>query len=553
MKILRLVILLLPFYCSAQTTKCFIQFTDKNNNPFSISNPSAFLSQRALDRRNLKHVPIEENDLPVNPDYIDSVISKGAILFTKSKWFNGITVQADSATRVAIATLPFVQHVRSVNRLQSNIEDEKAIRNKFELPVKIDPNNLFRTQSYSYGQGYDQIHIMNGEYLHDIGFHGENMIIAILDAGFYHANVLRPFDSLYANNQVLGTWDFVANEPSVYEDYDHGMEVLSTIGSNIPGSFVGTAPKASFWLLRTEDVATEHIIEEYNWDAGAEFADSAGADIISTSLGYTYFINPTAGENHTYADMNGHTTPCAISANTAFSKGMLVIASAGNSGSPGDPWHYIGTPADADSALAVGAVDISGNYAPFSSAGPSSDGDVKPNVAAVGEGSTIATTTGGVGGGNGTSFACPILAGSAACLWQAFPTKTNSEIFDAIQRSASQYQTPDSMLGFGIPNFMLADQILQENNVDLPDDYLAEIYPNPFVTNVTLSFYSTSNQDLSVKIFNAIGQNVFGKNFKAEENIYNYFLLPTQDLQKGIYFIEIFSEKNTYINKVVKL
>jgi serine protease AprX len=548
-RLLQIAIFFFPFFCSAQS-KYFIQFTDKNNSPYSISNPSAFLTQRALDRRAAQGILIDSTDIPVNQAYIDSVISKGALVLTRSKWFNGVTIEADLSTLQDVLSLPFVVQSTQVHRNQS-VANEQERSDKFLLPLNTKSNDLLRTQSFNYGQSYDQIHIMNGDYLHNAGFHGEGMVIALLDAGFQDANILPAFDSLYANNQVLGTWDFVAGEASVYEDYQHGMEVLSTIAGYIPGDLIGTAPKANFWLIRTEDAATEYLIEEYNWDAGAEYADSVGADIISTSLGYTTFDDPS--EDHTYAtDMNGHTNPSAKAANIAFSKGMLVIASAGNSG--GGPWQYISSPADGDSVMAVGAVNTSGQYASFSSTGPSADGDIKPNVAAVGEGTIISYPSGNIGGGNGTSFACPVLAGSAACLWQAHPDQTNRQIKNAIEQSASQHLNPDSLLGFGIPDFLAADVLLGGTELNFSNvDKLVSVYPNPFLDHVELRFYSVFNQKINIEVTDILGKKVLEQNEETAARVFNTVSLPVSGLRKGIYFVQVSSKENKFVRKIVKL
>jgi len=447
-------------------------------------------------------------------------------------------------------SLPFVSQSTLVHRRRSGDFGSYDGQHKFDITSARYNHDVQHTLSYNYGQSFGQIHIMNGDYLHNIGYHGENMTIALLDAGFRHADILPAFDSLFANNQVLGTWDFVANEASVYEDFAHGIEVLSTIGGNVPGQLVGTTPKASFWLLRTEDVSSEYLIEEYNWDAGAEFADSAGADIISTSLGYTTFNNPA--QSHSYADMNGHTTPCAMAANIAFSKGMVVIASAGNDAL--NAWHYIGTPADGDSVMAVGAIDNTGTYAGFSSTGPSSDGDIKPNVAAVGQGTFIAYTDSSFGPGSGTSFSCPVLAGSAACLWQAFPTRTNRQIFAAIQESASQFQNPDSLLGYGIPDFMLASQIL--GGVD-PANLVSQnpvyIYPNPSHGQTTLNVYSDTHQSISMDVLDVVGKKILHRNIEADAKKFVSAAIDLSGEESGVYFISVAMNNGIFTKKLVKL
>ncbi|MCY7291076.1 MAG: S8 family peptidase, partial [Ferruginibacter sp.] len=310
---------------------------------------------------------------------------------------------------------------------------------------------------YNYGASHGQVHLHQGEFLHNHHFKGEGMQLAVLDAGFFRYLTLPTFDSIRANNQIINTWDFVANNASVDEDNNHGMNCLSTIAANIPGTFVGTAPKATFCLFRTEDVATETRIEEHNLAAGYERADSIGVDVCSVSLGY--FIFDFASQNYTYANMDGNTTMSAIASDIAAKKGMLPVIAAGNEGS--SAWRYIITPADADSVMTVGAVDTLGNVAGFSSYGPSSNGRVKPNVAATGLRAVVTNSTTGLPMlSNGTSFATPNIAGLTTCLWQAFPEYNNMAILDAVQRSASKFTNPDDRVGYGIPNMKKAFSIL---------------------------------------------------------------------------------------------
>ncbi len=239
---------------------------------------------------------------------------------------------------------------------------------------------------FNYGTNYAQISIHEGQFLHNKGFRGEGMTIAILDAGFYQYNTNPAFDSIRLNNQVLGTWDFVENKESVTEEHDHGMFCFSTIAANTPGKIVGTAPKAHYYLFRTEDAATEYQVEEQNWVAGAERADSLGVDLISSSLGYYAFDD--ASTSYTYADMNGKTAIITKGAEYAVKKGIFITNSAGNSG--GDAWHYLIAPADGEHVMAVGAVDVNGNVAGFSSYGPSADNRIKPDVASVGSATVMA-------------------------------------------------------------------------------------------------------------------------------------------------------------------
>lgn len=510
--------------------KFFIRFTDKANSVYSTSNPSDFLSPRAIARRTTQSIPVTEQDLPVNQNYIDGVVAQGAGIISRSKWFNGITVVCDSSVLMNIMSLPYVQNVTKVIRIGHN-----SGNSKFETGMPIARKSAMRVSSFDYGFSFNQIHLMNGEYLHNNGYTGTGMMIAVLDAGFYNVDVLPAFDSLRNRSGILGTWDFVDNNSTVYEDDTHGMEVLSTIAGNVPGELVGTAPDANFWLLRTEDVFSENIIEEYNWAAGAEFADSVGADVISSSLGYSTFDDSLA--SHTYADMDGQTCPSSIAADIAVSKGILVVNSAGNSGN--NFWHYISAPADGDSVLAVGAVNSDGNYVSFSSYGPSSDGDVKPNVAAKGANATVADPFGTISGANGTSFSCPILAGAATCLMQAHPTKSVIEIKNAIEKSANYFNTPTDTMGFGIPNFGNADFILsgiddRENITPLL------VYPNPASGNFYIQIFKYSNDPVKIQVFNLLGKVIATYDARTFGNGYHVIdITMPAEISNGMYFVNV--------------
>ena len=431
--------------------KYFVKFTDKNDSPYSISNPEEFLSQKAIDRRNAHSIDIVENDLPVNPQYLESVQNTGVTMLNSTKWFNGVTIYTtDQGALDIINAFNFVESVEKGGN--SNVDQEKNIEKPFfanESMTQIPDAGLYKSltsgNSYDYGAAANQIQMLNGDVLHDMGFDGEGMTIAILDAGFLNVDNLSAFDSLWINGQILGSKDF-ANpvNPDIFGSHSHGCSVLSTIGANLPGDMVGTAPQADFWLLRSEDGATEYLIEEYNWISAAEFADSVGADIINSSLGYTTFDDPS--QDHTYEDMDGNTTPITIGADIAASKGMIVVNSAGNAG--GSSWQYIGAPADGDSVFSIGAVNGSGSYASFSSTGPTADGRIKPNVVAQGQGTAVISAySGEVSFGSGTSFSSPITAGMVACLWQASPNNRNTEIMEAIMSAGSLAENPTNQLG----------------------------------------------------------------------------------------------------------
>lgn len=452
-----ILVLSLPGF--GQHSRHIVKFKNKGNASFTLANPLAYLSQRAIDRRLRYSIPIDSTDLPVTPSYINQVRNvPNVTVLNASRWLNSITILTTDPNALAtISGFSFVQNVTPIAARYPLIwRDEDKFLSPEEGPGPGRTNRA-TANYYNYGNtSYNEIHLHNGEFLHNIGLRGQGMQIGMLDNGYFNYTNLKAFDSARINGQVLGTWDFVAREANVANDGSHGMMCWSTIVANIPGQFVGKAPKASFWLFRTEDDASEYPIEEHNWVCGAERADSAGADVISSSLGYYDFDDPAF--NYSYSDMNGNTTISAIGADLAAKKGMLVFNSAGNEGN--NAWRYIITPADADSVVAVGAVNSSGAVGSFSSYGPSSDGQVKPDVASVGVQALVQTTANTVGSSNGTSFACPNMAGLGTCLWQGFPEFNNMKILKALQLSGSRSTNPDTRIGYGIPNMKTAFGIL---------------------------------------------------------------------------------------------
>lgn len=445
---------LAPHSSIGQFTRYIVRLKHKGNSTYSLSNPSAFLSNRAIDRRTRYNITLDSTDLPVSSVQLTQIAAiPNLTILNTSKWLNAIAIQTSDANAInTLNSLPFVQ---SVQGLAARMGPEPA-RDKFEYQENTEigaSTQRINGNYFNYGTGsYNEIRLHNGEFLHNIGLRGQGMQIAVLDGGFYNYTTLKAFDSINANGQVLSTWDFVNRNASVVEDHPHGMQCLSTIAANIPGQFVGKAPKASFHLYRTEDVSSEYPIEEFNWVCGAERADSIGADLISSSVGYYDFDNPSF--NYTYNQMNGNTTLSAIGADLGAKKGLLIVNSAGNEG--GNSWHYIITPADADSVLCVGAVSSTGSVGSFSSYGPSADGQIKPDLASVGVSALIQGTGNTVVTGNGTSFSCPNLAGLASCLWQGFPEYHNMRILQALRQSGDKYNNPDDRTGYGIPDLKSA-------------------------------------------------------------------------------------------------
>jgi serine protease AprX len=459
-------------YSQIYPDKYFVAFTDKNNSPYSIENPQEYLSARAIERRSRYNIPIDIHDLPVNPQYIEAVADIGVQVINPTKWLNGITIYTNDPSLLSeIEALPFVKSVRKARQAtqahpKTDFDDDISLfKPSWENETIIDFSNRTKatgkSTSLQYGLGYNQINQINGIPLHDDGFQGQGMVIAVLDAGFSYANQLNAFDSLYMNGLIYGTRDIVSGGTNVYQGSFHGTGVLSTMGANLPGELIGTAPKAGYYLIRTEDTGSEYLIEEYNWASGAEFADSTGADIINSSLGYVDFDDPN--QNHIYQDMDGNTAPATIAADRAMSRGMIVVNSAGNSGNY-TSWPWIGAPADGDSVFTIGAVDANGIIAGFSSIGPTADGRLKPNVVAQGAATVIASSNGGTTTSNGTSFSSPIIAGMTACLWQINQELANMSILEAIQQSGSYYNNPNYQYGNGIPDYNQARMVLSAQN-----------------------------------------------------------------------------------------
>jgi len=535
MKITLVLVICFPFSLFSQSSSFWISFTDKNNSPYSVNQPSQFLSQKSIERRTNAGISILPNDLPVNETYIDSILVSGDFkLLQASKWLNAIAITTDDTTSLnTILNYSFVANVAQVKSLKQN-----KIIDKFEdIAIAKNEINLLSIPHYPYGYSYNQLALHSADKLQDLGFRGQGMHIAIIDAGFFRANDLNALEDVFNEGRILSTRDFVNGGESVYEDHQHGTMVLSVIAGSIDGEFKGTAPLASFHLLRSEDVGSETLLEEYNWIAAAEYADSVGVDIINTSLGYTTFDDTL--QNHTYADLDGNTTVIAQAADIAASKGILLCISAGNSGA--STWQYISTPADADSVLAVAAVDSNGTYAFFSSVGPAADNDIKPNVASVGWNTyLISPFTGEVMRGNGTSFSAPMMTGMAACLWQSLPNKTNMEIMRLVEESSSQFSSPDSLLGYGLPNVF--DAYSKETGVLYSpprEDLIEDVFPIPVTDLVNIIFVSKVSQGIVIRIYSEKGDLIVSVSETVLQGKNQLVLNQLNALPSGSYIIEI--------------
>jgi hypothetical protein len=435
----------------SQQNGYFIGFTDKKGTAGEINHPESYLSQQAIVRRMVQGIAIDSSDLPVSSVYINELKGYNLTVAHTSKWLNGAIVMCNDASVISeLSQLPFVKMVEMTKGYAS----ASLAKQKQETIETMQTKSMNLTD---YGDALAQISTVNGLALHEKGYRGAGKLIAVIDAGFYHANSLPLTSQLFDNGKIMGQYDFVnpaGSGDELFEQYQHGMHVLSIIGGNNNGSYLGTAPDADFWLMRTEDSGSEFPIEADYWACAAEMADSAGVDIINTSLGYSTFDNSSF--SLTYSQLDG-TSRISTAASMAVQKGMVVVVSAGNEGNR--PWHYILTPSDARDVLTVGAMAADSTLAAFSSVGPTADGRIKPDVVAMGHRCAIQGITGTVVFGSGTSYAAPVVTGLIACLWQALPDYTASEIIDLVKQSANGYSAPNASWGYGIPDFGKALQM----------------------------------------------------------------------------------------------
>lgn len=433
------------------------------------------LSKRAIERRERQGIALHTTDFPVNPSYIQQLEASGVTILQRSKWLNGVSVRINDSQAEGIAQLPFVRSVKPISK----------------VIVEYDAPDLSLSK-FGYNTGYtkNQLNMIGLDKMHQNGFNGKGVLISVMDNGFHDADKNPALQHLFGTNRIVATHDFVNNETDVFNEGDHGQWVLTILAGWLESTddpnywFYGSAHGASFILCQTEDNTQEVHQEEDNWLAAMEYADSIGADIFSTSLGYRNFDN---GDDYGLAGLDGNTTIITNAADLAASKGILVFNAAGNQGQ-----GKLLAPADGDSVIAVGAVDSARVIAGFSSRGPTADGRIKPDISTMGSGTSFIRSTGLLSRGSGTSFSCPVAAGMAACILQSAPNTPNMVMYDAIIRSADRYENPDTNYGYGIPYAPTAYRIL--NGKELPgvlgESALSEtgmgIFPNPALDHFNL-------------------------------------------------------------------
>lgn len=516
----------------AQVNRYMVFFKNKTSTPHTISNPQTFLSQRAIDRRIKQGITISDQDLPVNPTYIQGVKNTGAQVFFKTRWMNGVLMQCDQELVDDVSALSYVDHVELV------APNARLGNGRRKVSVKAKSSNVSDATQV-------QLEQLNIDDMHQQGIHGEGMIVGIFDAGFLGVDEGVPFQSVVTESRINLTvsQDFVGNSDDVFQYDDHGTEVFSVIAAYQNGVFTGGAYKARYQLYVTEDAATEYRIEEYNWLFAAERADSAGVDVVNSSLGYNTFDDD--GMNYPKSALDGKTAVVTKAAQWLADRGVLIVCSAGNEGNNG--WQLITAPADAVDVLAVASVDPNGTRAGSSSKGPSADNRIKPDVAAMGVSTSVILPNGSVGTASGTSLASPLIASFATGVWQKYPELTNKEVMTLIRRSGSLANAPNNLLGHGIPDFNKIEtylESLEENPFD--------VYPNPFLNSVVIKPFSPGLVSNCVAILTtADGKKIFETKLAfTREQPSKLAKLP--DLTSGVYILRLQWEGGIQTIKLVK-
>lgn len=532
MKNLLLTLTCLLSLSSFANTYYFVEFTDKNESNYSVDTPTDFLSQKAIERRTKWHIAIDEKDLPVCQDYINSITQTGATVTLHSKWLNGVIVITNNTNQ--INTIEDLECVKKTQIIKETSYRAKSRKKKKYTKSKIQPQT-------PYGQAYNQAQNIHANYLHELGYKGETMIIAVIDAGFTGVDTATGFDSLRTNNRLLGGYDFVDLDNEYYHGSEHGTRVLSCITGNMPNTYIGTAPNCSVYLFRTEDVESEWPIEMYNWIAAVERSDSLGVDLITSSLGYYGFDNSKL--DIPYAHLDGETCPNSIVADIAVNKGIMMVNSAGNEAN--NDWQYIVTPCDAKNIVCVGAVTPELSHASFSSIGPSADGRIKPDIMALGGPAITFNQRSNPNTSNGTSFACPIAAGMITCLMQAFPNTSPLEIVQLLRQTASQNDTPDNEMGYGIANAQLAYKWLDDHNAiqETTISAVGDFYPNP--SHDVLHFMPDKLPN-SIQVLDLSGRLLMQHQAQFIQNI------DVSHLQQGAYILTYIIGTQTNIASFIK-
>lgn len=538
------VFLLMPAISWAQLQQYVLFFSDKDTVQFSTQQPAVFLSERAIERRKQQDIAVDFSDLPVNPAYLDALKKLGIPVIYTSKWFNAALVESPAEKINELTELDYVLYAELV-KPDARGGKKGSKPSNGSSHGKSSPKKRYEQTEQLLNQEQNQM--LGIDEMHDSGYNGEGVFVAVFDGGFRGVDSSPFFEHLYSNDQLKLTYDFVGNSTDVYRYGQHGTEALSCVAAYQPGILEAGGYASDIMLCVTEESGSEYRIEEYNWLFAAEKADSAGVDIISTSLGYTTFDD--GAMSYSYDDLDGKTAAITRAAKMATAKGMICVVSAGNEGA--GRWRYVSPPADAPDVLAVGAVSTNGFRVSFSSFGPTSDGRIKPDVSALGLQTVVVDAQGRVTRSNGTSFSAPLISGFTAGVWQAFPEATNIEVMDKIRLAGSQAMTPDNELGYGIPNFevLLEAVPLATSETDASSNYT--VFPNPIESgDLFVKSTTFANEPLEVHVYNNTGQLVLNQHIPISTN--ESFTLDVSSLQRGVYVLHILSASSSDTLKVIK-
>lgn len=428
-----------------QMYRLYLKDKDLDHTSFSVNRPSEFLSQRSIDRRKRQGIPVDLTDLPVAPAYEKQVAEAGIEIVGKSKWNNTLLIRIHKDKE-----LRKLEGLEFITKRKKVFQAPDSVSQRMRSNVRNGLNEWSQGDEF-YGAADAQLKSLNGKKLHENGYRGKGMMIAVFDGGFMNADKIPALHKI----KLAGVKDFVVPESkSVFGEMEHGTMVLSTMAANAPDFYVGVAPEAQYLLIRCEDERTESLAEEDYWASAAEYADSCGVDVINSSLGYHGFDDSSM--NHHYYEQDGNTALISRTASMCADKGIVCVNSAGNDGM--GSWKKINFPADAKDILTVGSINEHGMNAAFSAVGPTADGRIKPDVMAFGSPTCVITGRGSIINDNGTSFSSPLVAGMVACLWQALPGKTAKQIIKLVKLAGDNQQHPDNVFGYGVPDFWKAYQ-----------------------------------------------------------------------------------------------
>ncbi|MFO7932595.1 MAG: S8 family peptidase [Bacteroidales bacterium] len=514
----------------------WVYFTDKENNGYSIDRPEDFLTPSSVERRAWQGLAIDETDLPVTGTYLEELRSMGVNIRHISRWLNGVAMtEMDSLLFEQVLSRQFADTVPWKPCLNGTYLLPAPSGDRFEPPMEDPPG-------YDYGYSANQVRMLNMQVLHGKGYTGRGVHIAVMDAGFHNVDSLPSFVSMISEGRLLGTRNFVNDRPLFRQGSTHGMYVLSVIGADLNGYLMGTAPHASYFLCMTENPGQETRIEEIAWIEAAEYIDSLGFDVINTSLGYSDFDSTLW--DYTYRDMDGKSTFISRAASMTSGKGIIAVNSAGNEGAK--DWYYITAPADAMDVLAIGAVDSMKLIAGFSSRGPSFDARIKPDVTAMGLATVVQGTSGGLASGGGTSFSSPLVTGSVASLWQAYPQVPASELIHMIRQSGDRVKNPDSTYGFGVPDFALAYWTISTVPARFIPGHL-EIYPNPASRRIMIKLPEEITGHFELRYYDLRGRVAYTQQVFLPGEV----ILPDR-LNTGMYILEIRTHGGVYRSRLIK-